>query len=397
MDTPRRTPDNTPLMPTPTVASYCTTFLKPEMLHIYRQVTALQRYRTVVLAKERQCEDRYPFESVRLLEKPRSNFVRRFYLKYIRKAPPIFYRGEFQVLRRALADARADLLHVYFGHTGVHLLPFLRAWGGPSLVSFHGADVMPRAQDPTYIGRLTELLRFVPLVLVRSLSLRDRVVALGCPETKVRLNRTGIPLESYPLHSRTVPADGAWHFVQACRLIPKKGLRTALHAFAAMRRGQWPAARFTIAGEGPMRDEIAALVAELGLGEAVTLTGFLDQSELRSLYARAHVFIHPSEMTSDQNQEGVPNSMLEAMATGLPVVATLHGGIPEAVRDGKDGLLVPEANSAALSAALGRITQPGLWAAAGRSAAERVRAEFEQKSQVARLEECYDEVRESRE
>ncbi len=379
-------------MPQPIVASYCTTFLKPEMLHIYRQVTALRRYATVVITKERQGMERYPFDPVRVLARPRSNFVRRFHLKYIRKAPPIFYRGEFQVLQRTLAAARADLLHVYFGHTGVHLLPFLRAWDGPALVSFHGADVMPRERDPTYLGRLTELLRYIPLVLVRSHSLRDRVIELGCPEEKIRLNRTGIPLGDYPFHPRSAPADGAWHFVQACRLIPKKGLRTALRAFAKLRR-KWPLARFTIAGEGPMRDEILTLARELGSAEAVRLSGFLDQTELRALYRSAHIFLHPSEMTSDQNQEGVPNSMLEAMATGLPVVATLHGGIPEAVRQEVDGLLVPERDVEALSEALNRLTQPDFWQRTGISASDRVREEFEQGRQVARLEDCYDEVR----
>jgi glycosyltransferase involved in cell wall biosynthesis len=65
------------------------------------------------------------------------------------------------------------------------------------------------------------------------------------------------------------------------------------------------------------------LIGELGLGDAVELRGFLSQAELAALYAGSHVFLHPSEMPPDQNQEGVPNSMLEAMATGLPVVATL--------------------------------------------------------------------------
>ena len=74
----------------PTVASYCTTFLKPEMLHIYRQVTGLQRYDTFVVCKERQCEDSYPFDDVEIAPWARSNFVRRFHLKYIRQEPPSF-------------------------------------------------------------------------------------------------------------------------------------------------------------------------------------------------------------------------------------------------------------------------------------------------------------------
>ena len=78
-------------------------------------------------------------------------------------------------------------------------------------------------------------------------------------------------------------------------------------------------------------------VADLGLGEKVSFAGFLSEDALRDLYHSAHVFVHPSQITEDQNQEGIPNSMLEAMSTGLPVLATHHGGIPEAVNDGAAG------------------------------------------------------------
>ncbi|MDP9292739.1 MAG: glycosyltransferase, partial [Verrucomicrobiota bacterium] len=282
----------------PIVASYCTTFLKPEMLHIYRQVTGLRRYRTVVLAKERQHPDRFPFDDVELLPRPRSNFIRRFYLKYIRRAPSIFYRGEFQVLQKALRRADARLMHIYFGHTGVHLLPFIEAWEGRCVVSFHGADVMLRPHQSEYEGRLRTLLEKIPLVLARSESLRERLIALGCPPEKIRLNRTGIPLGSFPLHERAPVEMGKWQFVQACRLIPKKGLRTALRAFAIFQKTN-PAARFVIAGEGPMQPELEAFVREIGLVESVEFRGFLDQPSLLELYRSSHVFLHPSEMTSD--------------------------------------------------------------------------------------------------
>ena len=78
----------------PIVASYCTTFLKPEMRHIYRQVTGLQRYSTFVMTRERMCEEEFPFADVELVPRARKNFIKRFYLKYIRKLPPVYYRGE---------------------------------------------------------------------------------------------------------------------------------------------------------------------------------------------------------------------------------------------------------------------------------------------------------------
>ncbi len=379
----------------PTVASYCTTFLKPEMLHIYRQVTGLRRYETFIVAKERTSADRFPFRDIEMVpRKPRKNFIRRFWLKHVRKLPALYYRGEMQGLMKIFRRRNADLMHIYFGHTGVHLLPFVKGWGKPCVVSFHGADVMPREHQPQYDGQLRELLRVTPLVLARSLSLAERLKELGCPAEKIRLNRTGIPLGDYPLRERRVPEGGAWHFVQACRLIPKKGIATALKAFAGFHR-EYPRARFSLAGEGPMKREIEELARGLGIAGAVELRGFLGQADLARLYGEAHFFVHPSEMTADQNQEGVPNSMLEAMATGLPVLATVHGGIPEAVQSGTTGFLVPERDdSALLRAMLAMVSQPERAFAMGRAASESVRLEFEQGKQIEKLEGYYDEARE---
>jgi glycosyltransferase involved in cell wall biosynthesis len=125
------------------------------------------------------------------------------------------------------------------------------------------------------------------------------------------------------------------------------------------------------------------------------LCGFLGQADLARLYREAHFFVHPSEMTADQNQEGVPNSMLEAMSTGLPVLATLHGGIPEAVESGRTGILVAERDDdALLCAMLDLAGNPDRAFSMGRAASESVRLEFEQRKQIEKLESYYDEARE---
>jgi colanic acid/amylovoran biosynthesis glycosyltransferase len=378
----------------PVVASYCTTFLKPEMLHIYRQVTGLRRHKTFVLTRERMCEEQFPFPDLELIPRARKNFIKRFYLKYIRRLPPVYYRGELQVLIKILKRHPADLMHIYFGHTGVHLLPFVKEWESPCVVSFHGMDIQPRPQMEGYDDQMADLLQTVPLALARSKSLLQGLERLGCPREKLRLNRTGIPLDQFPYRERSLPEDGAWHFVQACRLIAKKGLATAIRAFAKF-HGRYPKAKFQIAGEGPMKAELEALIAELSLETAVELNGFLSQPALAALYARSHVFLHPSEMPPDQNQEGVPNSMLEAMATGLPVLATTHGGIPEAVTHERTGLLVEERDVEALFRAMCRsAAEPDLFQQLGKAASSAVREEFEQGKQIENLESYYDEARE---
>jgi colanic acid/amylovoran biosynthesis glycosyltransferase len=377
----------------PVVASYCTTFLKPEMRHIYRQVTGLKRYGTFVLTRERNCVEQFPIDEIELIPRARKNFLKRFWLKYILQKAPVYYRGELQVLIKMLKRRPADLMHIYFGHTGVHLLPLIKEWKRPSVVSFHGMDIQSRPRQEGYDDQMQELLQTVPLVLARSKSLMERLETLGCPKEKLRINRTGIPLDDFPFTQRPLPGDGAWHFVQACRLIQKKGLHTALRAFAKF-HAENPKARFTIAGDGPLKAEISAFSAELGIGEAVEMRGFLSQTELAELYSRSHVFVHPSEMPPDQNQEGVPNSMLEAMASGLPVLATRHGGIPEAVKDGENGLLGAERDYEALFQSMREITgQPGMLHAFGAAASRSVREEFEQTKAIEKLELIYDEAR----
>ena len=387
-------PENSASPAKPVVASYCTTFLKPEMLHIYRQVTGLRRYGTFVVTRERLGATEFPFGEIEVLPRARKNFVKRFWLKYVARKPPVYYRGELQVILKLLERRPADLMHIYFGHTGVHLLPLVQEWKKPCVVSFHGMDIQTRPQQEGYDGQMRALLQTVPLVLARSRSLFAALEAWGCPREKLRLNRTGIPLGSFPFQQRPMPADGSWRFVQASRLVAKKGLGTAIRAFAKF-HALHPKAKFRIAGDGPMKAELETLIGELGLREAVELRGFLSQEELAGLYARSHVFLHPSEMPPDQNQEGVPNSMLEAMATGLPVLATTHGGIPEAVAHERTGLLVPERDDAALFAAMRHVTaETDFLYILGQAAARTVREEFEQMRAVEKLEEFYDEARE---
>lgn len=378
-----------PLAQRPVVACYCATFLKPEMLHIYRQITSLTRVTPIVIAQKREEAARYPFDRITLVGKPALHFARRFWFKQIRAAPWQISRGETQTLIRVLHDGRAQLLHIYFGHIAVHLLPLIRAWEKPSIVSFHGADVMVDLEKPAYRAATKEMLEAVRLVLVRSESLGRALIEVGCAPEKIRIQRTGIPVDEIPFRSRIWPTDGAWKFVQACRLIEKKGLQTSLLAFAKFAE-RYPQSSFTIAGEGPLQAELEARSRELGLGGKVSFPGFVSQTELRERFYGSHIFLHPSERGADGNQEGVPNSMLEAMASGLPVFATEHGGIPEAIEHGKSGILVGEGDHEALAdALLEAVAQPDRLTAMARNGGEMVRQKFEQTAQARKLEDYY--------
>jgi glycosyltransferase involved in cell wall biosynthesis len=265
----------------------------------------------------------------------------------------------------------------------------IRQWQKPKIVSFHGADVLVDMQKRAYRKATEEMLTLVKCVLVRSESLKRAVIELGCAPEKIEIQRTGIPLNEFPFRERKAPDRGEWRLLQAGRLIEKKGIKTTLRAFAIFLR-EFPAARLTIAGDGPQLDELRSLAHELQIGTAVSFPGFVSQEELRELLYASHIFLHPSETGRDGNQEGVPNSMLEAMATGLPVVATRHGGIPEAVENNIGGILVNEGDHRALGDAIVDCAKDSaLLAAMGRAAAERVAENFGQTQQTRRLEEVY--------
>lgn len=376
----------------PVAAQYLATFLKPEMLHIYRQITALRAFQPVVLCQKREHAETFPFDEVRLLPKARTRAWRRLWQKQILGHPITIYRSEARRILAVLGEVHAQLLHVYFGHMGVHLLPLLEISPLPVIVSFHGADAGIDLEKPAHLALTRRMLEKAALLLVRSDSLAQRLVALGAEKQKVRLHRTGIPLGEIAFQQRSAPPDGAWRCLQACRLIPKKGLTTTLRAFREF-AAAFPTATLSIAGEGPQLQDLQELAAALGMAKSVEFCGFLSQAELRALYARSHFFLHPSETGPDGDQEGVPNSMLEAMASGLPALATTHGGIPEAVEDGVSGLLVPERDHDALAQAMITLArEPTRFAQMSAAAAARVSSRFDLAVQTRILEGLYREA-----
>ena len=374
----------------PVIACYCATFLKPEMLHIYRQITALKRCVPIVIAQKREQIVRYPFEAVQIIPKPALHFLRRIWFRQLRDVPWQISETELRALLKGLTEIDARLLHIYFGQIAVHLLPLIRAWKNPSIVSFHGADVFVDMNKPAYREVTRQMLEAVKLVLVRSESLRRAVADLGCDPKKIEIQRTGIPLEDFPFRERNFTgAATEWRFVQAGRLIEKKGLPVTLRAFAVF-LGKYPNASLTIAGEGPLRDELEKLARELKIERSISLTGFISQEEVRDIYYRSHIFLHPSQTGHDGNQEGIPNSMLEAMASGLPVFATRHGGIPEAIENGVSGVLVPERDYKTLTRVLLNAAEdPVFLSQIARTGAEVVRKNFDLRAEAQRLEEIY--------
>jgi glycosyltransferase involved in cell wall biosynthesis len=370
----------------PSVALFCATFLKPEMLHIHRQVTGLKNFRPVVIAQKR--EGNWWVNRLEVIPRSSWRFLARMREK-MAGYPWQISQDEAGKMLRVLERENCRLLHVFFGNAAVHLLPLLKRSPVPVVVSFHGSDVAGTMSSSAFAGALAEMFGLAAVVPCRSERLMQRVAELGCPREKLRLMRTVLP--DIPFVQRQSPSDASWRVVQAARLVAKKGIATALRAFKVF-AAKYPRSSFAIAGEGPMVGELRGLALELGIGEKVEFTGFLDQEALQELFFASHIFLHPSE-TVGGDAEGVPNAMLEAMAGGLPVVATRHGGIPEVITDGENGLLCEEKNPPQVAHALLHLAgDSDFYRTLSKKASLSVREQFSGERQIAAIETLYHEA-----
>ena len=217
--------------------------------------------------------------------------MRRFWFRQMRDVPWQISNRELRALQTILSKTAARLLHIYFGQIAVHLLPLIRSWKKPSIVSFHGADVTVDMNKPAYREATRQMLDAVKLVLVRSESLRRAVIDLDCDEKKIEIQRTGIPLDEFPFRERNfVAAAGDRMAIRPGGPINREE-RSAGNASRFLNlSAPTPKCHLTIAGEGPLLAELQKLAGELDIADRVSFTGFVSQEQLREIYDRSHIF-----------------------------------------------------------------------------------------------------------
>lgn len=284
------------------------------------------------------------------------------------------------------AGPRFDAVIAHFGPNAL-LAQRMREIGaleGPLLSVFHGRDASHAVRKHGR-GYYDPVFAHSELVLPVSAYFARRLRELGCPEDKLVVHHMGVDLSRFELRERRLGGAGTVKLLSVCRLVEKKGMEYALQA-AARVRDAGVSFEWQIIGEGPELAKLRGLVHQLGLESRVQLSGVASHETVREALAAAHVFVAPSVTAMDGDEEGVPVAIMEAAAAGLPIVSTLHSGIPELVRHEESGLLSPERDVEALAANLITLMRaPERWAEMGRAGHAHVAAEYDVKRLDDRL------------
>ena len=274
------------------------------------------------------------------------------------------------LLARRIVSLGSPPLYIHFVHRPATFGRYAALLAGvPYAVFGHARDIWETPRDD-----LAVKVRDASLVLTCTDEARRYLGELALGATPIRLAYHGVEIPPAPA---TAQANEVPVVLSIGRLVEKKGYPTLLRA-AALLRERGLAFTVRLGGDGPEWPKLQRLVHHLSIADRVVFLGPLTDSEVQDEYARADVFALPCQLLEGGDRDGVPNSLLEAMGHGLPIVSTRLAGVSEAVTDGDSGLLVPPEDPAGLADAIERLLgYPDLRAALGSAARRRVRERFD--------------------
>lgn len=279
----------------------------------------------------------------------------------------IFYFLEAGVLADHLQRLGVGQLHVHFANAGTSVAMLASEISGiPYSITIHGPDEL-LSPVQNNLGRKIAHARFVACI---THFCRSQAMWFSDQEhwPKLKIVHCGVEPARYGANRKAQPGK---NLLFIGRLGPVKGATLLLDAFAAL-RDRHPEARLTLVGDGPIRGELEAQARALGIDEVTTFTGYLSQDDVAAKLAEADMLALPSFA------EGLPVVLMEALASGIPVIASQIAGIPELVRDGETGFVVPAGDVETLTARLDQLlSDPELCARMGAAGRELVRREHD--------------------
>jgi colanic acid/amylovoran/stewartan biosynthesis glycosyltransferase WcaL/AmsK/CpsK len=268
------------------------------------------------------------------------------FAKYGRKAISL---NNFLSIEKFIGRGPYDIIHCHFGpygNLGI-MLKDLGVFSGKVITAFHGFDLSsflkergPRVYDELFVkGDL-----FLPI----SEKWRHTLIEMGCPKEKIIVHRMGIDIEKFRYKDREINNREEIRIVSIARLIEKKGIKYGIKGVSKL-CALYPNISYDIVGDGPIKNDLKRMINVLGLQKQIKLIGWQSHKKIVSLLGKANIMLAPSVVSRDGDHEGIPVAIMEAMASGLPVISTYHSGIPELIQNGKTGLLSKERDTEGLS------------------------------------------------
>jgi colanic acid/amylovoran/stewartan biosynthesis glycosyltransferase WcaL/AmsK/CpsK len=243
-----------------------------------------------------------------------------------------------------------DVIIAHFGNNGLRVARVLKRkkLAAPLVTIFHGRDVGRPVRDNS-LWQYNVLFDQGTLQLTVNDYFRNALLGAGAAPESVAVHHMGVRTSEVEYSWRSWD-QGTLNFISVCRLTEKKGIEFALRALGQLSnsnpRLDWA---YTVIGGGELLADLKQLAKSLDIADRVIFLGARPHSEVKQRLREAHVFLLPSVTAHDGDVEGIPVSLMEAMAAGLTVVSTYHSGIPELIEDQKTGFLVPERDVEALA------------------------------------------------
>ncbi|NOU11851.1 MAG: glycosyltransferase [Nitrospira sp.] len=282
-----------------------------------------------------------------------------------------------------------DIIHCQFGTIGLNAPSLNRVLACASRIvtSIRGYDVTVflKKHPGAYHGLFREGDLFLPVCEF----LKDRLIQEGCEEKKIVVHHSGIDCSKFEYVQRQRVSGEPIKVLTIARLMEKKGVAFAIEAVSRL-LSKGEKIEYRIVGDGVLRENLQQLIEGMGIERQVKLLGWKTHEAVKMLLEESHVLVAPSLTAESGDQEGIPNAIKEAMASGLPVISTFHSGIPELVTDGVSGLLVPERDAASLADSLAYlISHPEVCKEMGEAGRMQVEQRFDTNSLNKKLEELY--------
>jgi glycosyltransferase involved in cell wall biosynthesis len=286
-------------------------------------------------------------------------------------------------LAEEMQRERIEHIHAHFvGHPATAAWVIKRLTGINYSVTAHAYELY---QDNEFLKPRIRAAQFVVTISQFNAHFLYRFCAGAAPPISVI--RAGIVLEDFPYRERRLPKRGPIHALAVGSLIEHKGHRVLLEALADP---QLERVYLTVVGDGEERQNLQAAARAAGLSERVRFVGARREDEVAELMTNCDLFVLPSLIAASGRMEGVPVVLMEAMASGAPVVASRLSGIPELVIDGETGRLAVQGNAASLRAQIAAtLADPEAARRMARAARKRVEAEFDVRRSGARLAEWF--------